>query len=101
MILRRCKVNQKLFAEIKRITELEELGITTDNQEDFIREFQDKVNWSAISCKQTLSENFIREFQNKVDWCKICYNQTLSKSFKKEFKKHLKIRQKKPKSKNN
>ena len=36
--------------------------------EDFIREFQDKVNWEMISVTQKLSEDFIREFQNKVDW---------------------------------
>ena len=36
--------------------------------EEYIREFQDKVNWHMISCYQTLSEELIREFQDKVDW---------------------------------
>ena len=36
--------------------------------EDFIREFQDKVDLENISSYSTLSEDFIREFQDKVDW---------------------------------
>ena len=39
--------------------------------EDFIREFQDKVDWDCISKYQNLSEDFIREFQDKVDWQEI------------------------------
>jgi len=40
--------------------------------EDFIREFQDKINCDKVNCidismYQTLSEDFIREFQNKVN----------------------------------
>ena len=54
--------------------------------ENFIREFQDKVNWKVISHYQKLSENFIREFQDRVDWQVIAIHQTLSKEFKEEFK---------------
>ena len=36
--------------------------------DEFIREFQDRVNWDCISAKQQLSEGFIREFEDKVDW---------------------------------
>ena len=36
--------------------------------EDFIREFNDKVDWSAICRYQKLSEGFIREFKDKVHW---------------------------------
>ena len=53
--------------------------------EDFIREFQDKVNWLAISWYQKLSEDFIREFQDKVNWYYISSNQKFSENFIKEF----------------
>jgi len=34
--------------------------------EEFIEEFQDCVDWEAVSQYQTISEEFIREFQDKV-----------------------------------
>ena len=36
--------------------------------EEFIREFEEKVDWVTISKHQTLSEEFIREFEEKHDW---------------------------------
>ncbi len=56
-----------------------------DVSEDFIRKFQNKVYWSAISYSQTLSEQFIREFQDKVDWYFISSHQKLSENFIMEF----------------
>ena len=53
--------------------------------ENFIREFQDKVNWCNISYKQKLSEEFIREFQDKFNWESISRNQKLSEDFIREF----------------
>jgi hypothetical protein len=53
--------------------------------ENFIREFQDKVNWDYISVHQKLSENFIREFQDKVNWYWISKYQKLSEDFIREF----------------
>jgi len=53
-----------------------------------LREFQDKVDWLDwywISRYQTLSEDFIREFQDKVNWYCISRYQKLSKSFRKEI----------------
>ena len=49
--------------------------------EDFIREFQDKVDWEYISIYQNLSEDFIKEFQNKVNWRIISKYQKLSEDF--------------------
>ena len=54
--------------------------------EDFIREFKDKVNWEYISEYQKLSEDFIREFQDKVNWYCIPAFQKLSEDFIREFK---------------
>jgi len=54
--------------------------------ENFIREFQDKVDWNDIFKWQKLSEDFIREFQDKVSWKKISCYQELSKDFLLEFK---------------
>ena len=53
--------------------------------EDFIHEFQDKVDWYDISESQKLSESFIREFQSKVCWDKIFKFQILSRDFVEEF----------------
>jgi hypothetical protein len=36
--------------------------------EEFIREFQNKINWNLISITQDLSESFIIEFQNKINF---------------------------------
>ena len=59
----------------------------SDNQltEEYIREFQDKVDWKSISWRQKLSEEFIREFQDKVYWKYISCDQKLSEEFIKEF----------------
>ena len=51
----------------------------------FVIRFQDKLDWWAISQKQTLSEDFIRDFQHKVDWKRICNTQTLSEDCIREF----------------
>ena len=34
--------------------------------EEFIKEFQDKVDWHKISEYQKLSEEFIKEFKDKI-----------------------------------
>ena len=39
--------------------------------EDFISEFQDRVDWWDISKYQKLSEDFIRNNKDKVSWVKI------------------------------
>ena len=53
--------------------------------ENFIREFQDKVNWTWISKYQKLSEDFMREFQDKLYWPYISIYQKLSEDFIREF----------------
>jgi len=57
--------------------------------EEFIKEFQNKISWWAVSSYQVLSEDFIREFQDKVDWDIISFSQDLSESFIVEFKYEL------------
>ena len=54
--------------------------------EDFIREFKDKVDWSAICRYQKLSEEFIEEFQDKLYWKHISGYQELSVEFIKKFR---------------
>lgn len=53
--------------------------------EDFIREFQDEVDWESISFYQLLSEDFIGEFQYQVDWQLISARQSLSEDFIRKF----------------
>jgi hypothetical protein len=43
------------------------------------------VDWKDISEYQQLSEDFIREFDDKVNWKIICENQQLSEDFIMEF----------------
>ena len=47
------------------------------------------VNWSSISYNYKLSENFIQEFQDKVNLYYILAWQKLSEKFKSEFKHKL------------
>jgi hypothetical protein len=53
--------------------------------ESFIREFTDEVNWVYISQYQNLSEGFIREFANKIRWACVSKFQNLSEGFIREF----------------
>lgn len=53
--------------------------------EDFIREFQNKVNWWDISRFQYMSEDFISNYRNYIDWNNICTYQKLSESFIRKF----------------
>lgn len=57
-----------------------------ESLEDFIQEFQKKVDWDYISACQKLSEDFIRKFQKKVDWACISSCQKLSEAFIREFR---------------
>ena len=52
---------------------------------DFIKEFQNKVNWESISSRQKMSEEFLKEFKHKIYWDKISIFQKLSENFIREF----------------
>ena len=79
-------MNNNLIQEIKNIAQLNQLNIDFNfSNENFIREFQEKVDWGWISTYQKLSEYFIKEFQDKVDWNLISEYQKLSEYFIKEF----------------
>jgi len=49
--------------------------------DDFIRDFQDKLNWSWITANHPLKENFIEEFKDFVDWDAVSQHQNLSEEF--------------------
>ena len=53
--------------------------------ENFIREFQDKIDWYKISIHQKLSENFIPEFQDKINWSRLSMKRKFSEEFIEEF----------------
>ena len=79
-------MNNNLIQEIKNIAQLNQLNIDFNfSNENFIREFQEKVDWGWISTYQKLSEYFIKEFQDKVDWDWISGYQKLSENFIREF----------------
>lgn len=63
----------------------ENISMTEELSEDFIRKFANHVDWELISKYQKLSENFIREFSDRVCWNKIITFQKISDDFLKEF----------------
>jgi hypothetical protein len=40
----------------------------TNLTEDFMREFQDKLDWPTLSTRQEFSYQFIKEFKDKLDF---------------------------------
>ena len=53
--------------------------------EDFIEEFQDRLNWIHISKYQVLSADFMRRFQNRINWYEVSRCRRLSDKFMREF----------------
>ena len=75
-------INQKIlfkFIQTNKNVDWEDISWYYKLSENFIREFQDKINWYWISANQILSENFIQEFKDKVSWIYILLYQNLSK----------------------
>ena len=54
--------------------------------EDYMREKQDKLNWTLVSSKQKLSEEFIEEFADRLDWDLLTLTQDLSDEFMEKHK---------------
>ena len=64
------QVNECLGTDYKDIITKEQwkdISKYQDLSEEFIREFQDKVDWYWISVSQKLSEDFINEFKDRLD----------------------------------
>lgn len=57
---------------------------TEDFNEDFMREYQDYLDWEMTSMYQILSESFLLEFKDKVNWNIVSKTQTLSEDFIKD-----------------
>ena len=57
--------------------------------ENFITEFQDKVNWTCISNHLPLNEEFIIKFQDKRDWEAASNYDILSGNFIRKFQDKL------------
>jgi hypothetical protein len=79
------KLSEEFIKEFQDKVNWESVSIYQKLSEEFIKEFQDKVNWESVSIYQKLSEEFIKEFQDKVDWYFVSANQKLSEEFIKEF----------------
>ena len=81
-----------LIEEIKQINNQYNLNVSfTQNEDDIINEFQnkvdleDKISWNALPVNQKLSEAFFEKFQDKLNFVKISMNQTLTESFIEKF----------------
>ena len=54
--------------------------------EDFMREFQDKLDWDIISTYQELTIEFVEEFQDKINFNNYAeYNQYISEDIVRKF----------------
>ena len=53
--------------------------------DDFIRKFQDKVDWNIISGSQLLNENFIEEFKDKIQWESVSRYQNFTEYFIRQY----------------
>ena len=89
------KILQRTFYDSQELTEdfirkyedildFFEISWTQKLSEEFMEEFEDRLTWNAFS-HQKLSENFIRKHKNKVYWNIISEKQNLSKEFIVEF----------------
>ena len=88
----RCqRLSEDFIREFQDKVEWNNISAYQKLSEDFIREFKDKLNRLCISKYQKLSEDFIREFKNKVHWIYISKYQKLSESFINEFKDKLNL----------
>ncbi len=56
--------------------------------EDFIREFQDKLDWRKIFLYQIPSEDFVEEFKDKLDWEDLIISDKYEKHSKNKRKKN-------------
>ena len=81
----RLEINEQLQKHIKKNNWFI-ISSSFKLEEEFMREFQDYLEWDYISEFQPLFEDFIREFQDKVYFYNIFKYQNISKEFKKEFK---------------
>lgn len=57
----------------------------TKFSEDFIRDYDDKVDWTRVSCDMKLSSDFIRDYADKLDWYLVSYYQVLTDDLVDEF----------------
>lgn len=49
--------------------------------DEFISEFENKLNWRLISIHHKLTEGFMEKYKDKLDWSSIVKNQKLSEEF--------------------
>lgn len=80
----------KMIKEEKRRQEIEDLLQKVSKGKEY--NSLTKNDWKNISCNKKLTEDFIREFQNEVDWDRISlFNEILSDEFKNEFENEINL----------
>ncbi len=80
LYIRYQKLSENFIREFQDKVNWYNISIIKNYQKISSIEFKDKVNWNDISKYQKLSENFIREFQNKVNWCEYIIYQNYQKT---------------------
>lgn len=79
------RLNEDFIREFQDMLDWGTVSICQNLSEVIIEEFKDKVSWDDISSCQILSENFIRKHQNKFNWEDLSRCQLLSSEFLEEF----------------
>lgn len=85
IISSRQKLTQSTIEEFTDYVNWEQIFHNQTLSTNFIRKYINKLNdnsWKAICAFQELDEQFLRDFKDKVDWGIICINQ---KHIKEEF----------------
>lgn len=80
---------RKIFNDVKKYNftwrEYENIIKYQKLSENFIKEYNQVLNWSCISAYQELSESFISEFRHKVVWGWIFSRQNISEDFARKY----------------
>ena len=87
----------ELLNDISEINEIEAIRKDPENSnwnaltwfycEDdlFIEEFQNYINWWYLCCCRIITKDFIKQYEDKADWDAISNTQSLDKEFITEF----------------
>lgn len=56
---------------------------------EFMKEFNQYLNWTKVCIHQNLTTAFIDEFNEKINWLEACRHQNLSTSIMKKYKEQM------------
>jgi hypothetical protein len=69
----------------EKICRLHNIKIESKLDEEYYKEFEQKVYWRFICVDRNFTEQFVRRFANKINWYQASVSMKLSEPFMKEF----------------